>query len=68
MRHDISLTLTRDHGPTRITLSLDPDQMSQRFMLNDLTTGRLYESETSQFLGAVLGTGDVFIDVGAHVG
>ena len=68
MRHDISLTLTRDHGPTQITLSLDPDQMSQRFMLNDLTTGRLYESETSQFLGAVLGTGDVFIDVGAHVG
>ena len=68
MRHDISLTLTRDHGPTQITLSLDPDQMSQRFMLNDLTTGRLYESETSQFLGAVLGTGDTFIDVGAHVG
>jgi FkbM family methyltransferase len=68
MRHDISLTLTRDHGPTRITLSLDPDQMSQRFMLNDLTTGRLYESETSQFLGAVLGSGDTFIDVGAHVG
>jgi FkbM family methyltransferase len=68
MRHDISLTLTRDHGPTQITLSLDPDQMSQRFMLNDLTTGRLYESETSQFLGAVLGSGDTFIDVGAHVG
>lgn len=68
MRHDISLTLTRDHGPTRITLSLDPDQMSQRFMLNDLTAGRLYESETSQFLGAVLASGDTFIDVGAHVG
>jgi FkbM family methyltransferase len=68
MRHDVSLTLTRDHGPTQITLSLDPDQMSQRFMLNDLTTGRLYESETSQFLGAVLGQGDTFIDVGAHVG
>lgn len=68
MRHDISLTLTRDHGPTQITLSLDPDQMSQRFMLNDLNSGRLYESETSQFLGAVLAKGDTFIDVGAHVG
>jgi FkbM family methyltransferase len=67
-RHDISLTLTRDHGPAQITLSLDPDQMSQRFMLNDLNSGRLYESETSQFLGAVLGSGDTFIDVGAHVG
>jgi len=68
MRHDVSLTLTRDHGPSQITLSLDPDQLSQRFMLNDLTAGRLYEAETSQFLGAVLGAGDTFIDVGAHVG
>jgi len=68
MRHDISLTLNRDHGASQITLSLDPEQMSQRFMLNDLTTGRLYESETSQFLGAVLASGDTFIDVGAHVG
>jgi FkbM family methyltransferase len=67
-RHDVSLTLQRDHGPTQITLSLDPEQMSQRFMLNDLTAGQLYESETSQFLGAVLGQGDTFIDVGAHVG
>ena len=47
--------MTREHGPTQITLSLDPDQLSQRFMLNDLTAGRLYESETSQFLGSVLG-------------
>jgi FkbM family methyltransferase len=68
MRHEISLTLTRDSGNSRVTLSLDPEQMSQRFMLNDLTAGRLYESETSQFLGAVLGSGDTFIDVGAHVG
>ena len=68
MRHEISLTLNRDAGASQVTLSLDPDQMSQRFMLNDLTSGRLYESETSQFLGAVLGPGDAFIDVGAHVG
>jgi FkbM family methyltransferase len=67
-RHDVSLTLTREHGPAQITLSLDPEHMSQRFMLNDLNAGRLYESETSQFLGAVLGAGDTFIDVGAHVG
>ena len=37
-------------------------------MLNDLNAGKFYESETSQFLGAVLGAGDTFIDVGAHVG
>jgi FkbM family methyltransferase len=68
MRHDISLTLSRDNGGRQITLSLDPDQMSQRFMLNDFNSGRLYESETSQFLGAVLSAGDTFVDVGAHVG
>ena len=68
MRHDIALTLNRGNGPAEVALSLDPDQMSQRFMLNDLNAGRLYESETSQFLGAVLARGDTFIDVGAHVG
>jgi FkbM family methyltransferase len=67
-RHDISLTLTREHGPTQVTLSLDPEQLSQRYMLSDLTSGRLYEAETSHFLGAVLRAGDTFIDVGAHVG
>jgi FkbM family methyltransferase len=67
-RQEVSLTLKRQHGPTQITLSLDADQMSQRFMLNDLTAGRLYESETSLFLGAVLTSGDTFVDVGAHVG
>jgi FkbM family methyltransferase len=67
-RHDISITLNRDSGATQVALSLDPEQMSQQYMLNALNAGQLYESETSVFLGAVLGPGDTFIDVGAHVG
>src|SRR5215207_392151 len=67
-RHDISITFNRDHGSTQVALSLDPEQMSQQFMLNALNSGQLYEPETSLFLGAVLGPGDTFIDVGAHVG
>ena len=68
MRHDISITLNRDSGATSVALSLDPQQMSQQFMLEALNAGQLYESETSVFLGAVLQPGDTFIDVGAHVG
>ena len=68
MRDDISITLNRDSDATSVALSLDPQQMSQQFMLEALNAGQLYESETSVFLGAVLQPGDTFIDVGAHVG
>jgi FkbM family methyltransferase len=67
-RQEVSLTLTGPHGPRPLTLALDPELMSQRFMLNDLTAGRLYEQETSNFLGTILAPGDTVIDIGAHVG
>jgi len=68
MLQQISITLTTPAGPRQLRLQLDPDQMSQRFMLNDLTAGQLYESETSNFIGSILQPGDTFIDIGAHVG
>jgi FkbM family methyltransferase len=37
-------------------------------MMEDFTAGRLYESETSHFLGCILAPCDAFIDIGAHVG
>lgn len=67
-RHDITLTFNTGEGVRRVVLQLDPDQMSQRIMLDDLAAGRLYESETSNFVGAILRPGDTFIDIGAHVG
>ena len=68
MRQEISITIAAPAGPRQLRLLLDGDQMSQRFMLNDLTAGRLYESETSNFIGSILQPGDTFVDIGAHVG
>jgi len=68
MRQELSISLTTGSGPRQLRLLLDPEQMSQRFMLNDLTAGRLYESETSNFIGSILQPGDTFVDIGAHVG
>jgi FkbM family methyltransferase len=67
-RTQFSLNLTTRDGARTMTLSLDRDQMSQRIMLEDFTAGRLYEAETSFFIGSILNAGDAFIDIGAHVG
>ena len=67
-RSVIVLNLTLRDRAHSITLSLDPDQMSQRYMLDDFAAGRLYEAETSHFIGSILSPGDTFVDIGAHVG
>jgi FkbM family methyltransferase len=67
-RQEFSFTLTAPNGAHKLTYLLDPEQMSQRFMLNDFASGRLYESETSNFIGSLLQPGDTFVDIGAHVG
>ena len=51
-----------------VALRLDPSQMSQRFMIQAFDAQQFYETETTQFLGAILRPGDTFIDIGAHVG
>ncbi len=68
MYNDIAITIASATGHRQLHLRLDPAQMSQRFMLDDFAAGRLYESETSNFIGAILQPGDSFIDIGAHVG
>jgi len=68
MRQELSISLNTGNGPRQLRLLLDATHMSQRFMLNDLSAGRLYESETSNFIGSILQPGDAFIDIGAHVG
>jgi FkbM family methyltransferase len=49
-------------------LCLDPALFSQQIMLSSLQRGSIYEPETSAFLASVLQPGDIFIDVGAHIG
>ena len=48
--------------------SLDLNQFSQKIMWDYLSNGKLYESETSQFVERVLKEGDCFVDIGAHIG
>jgi FkbM family methyltransferase len=67
-RQEFSFTLTAPNGVHKLSYLLDPAQMSQRAMLEDFAAGRLYESETSNFIGTLLQPGDTFIDIGAHVG
>ncbi|MEO6444240.1 MAG: FkbM family methyltransferase [Gemmatimonadaceae bacterium] len=67
-RQEIGINLTSPNGASKLTLLLDADQMSQRFMLDEFSAGKLYESETSNFIGSVLQPGDTFVDIGAHVG
>jgi FkbM family methyltransferase len=67
-RKDYTIGLTGGCTTRRVSLSLDADQQSQRFMMEAFDRGVFYESETTHFLGAVLRPGDTFLDVGAHIG
>ncbi len=67
-RQEFSFTLTAPTGQHRLTYLLDPAHMSQRIILSEFAGGRLYEAETSNFIGSILQPGDTFIDIGAHVG
>ena len=46
----------------------DPDKSAVMFMYSRLSQGKLYEPDVSYFLMNILGKGDVFLDVGAHIG
>lgn len=55
-------------GGTTARLLLDPRRTVQAQIARALADGRGYEPETAALLAAVLGPGDGFVDVGAHVG
>ncbi len=67
-RETRTFALSRPDGPRHVRLALDPAFETQRVMLEYLDAGRLYEQETCTYLAAILRDGDVFVDVGAHVG
>jgi FkbM family methyltransferase len=67
-RTELGINLTTPLGRRRVVLHLDPAHMSQKIMLEELQGGRLYEQETSNFVGSILQPGDTFVDIGAHVG
>ena len=51
-----------------ISLKLDPEEFSQKGILDYLAVGQLYESSTVKALQGALRPDQTFIDVGAHVG
>lgn len=65
---DITLNLDLGGEPVALQLHVDLGQMSHRAIIKDLSEGKLYEESLSLFLIKVLGKGDAFLDVGAHIG
>lgn len=55
-------------GMRQVQFQLDPEQMTQRAILNAFQAQQFYEPETTQLLATLLAPGDGFIDVGGHVG
>lgn len=50
------------------TINLDTTKLTQKYMFDHIANGQVPERETILFLARVLEPGDVFIDVGAHIG
>jgi FkbM family methyltransferase len=66
--HTIALNLDMAGGQVALQLKVDLGRMSHRSILEPISQGRLYEEALSLFLLRVLRPGDVFLDVGAHIG
>ena len=64
----ISLALNRNGAQRQIHFQLDPAQYSQRSLLETFSANRVCEPETIAVVSALLGPGDTFFDIGAHVG
>ncbi|MBI3568297.1 MAG: FkbM family methyltransferase [Gemmatimonadetes bacterium] len=67
-RQRVSLDLHTPAGDHALVFELDRARPVQAHMGDLLSQGRFYEAETTVLLGSVLKPGDVFVDVGAHVG
>jgi FkbM family methyltransferase len=64
----ISLDFSTPRGQHCLLYALDRRSPVQRGMHDELDGGAFYERETTVLVASVLRPGDVFVDVGAHVG
>ncbi len=55
-----------DAGP--FDLHLRDDLFSHHVMMSYLKTNQLYEEESTRLIADILSPGDIFVDVGAHIG
>ncbi len=51
-----------------IKLFLDSNKMTQKMMLDSAEKGEVYEQSTFRLIRRYLQKGDVFVDIGAHIG
>ena len=63
---DLNLTVRGEE--ISVKYLFDMDKFSIQVMYSYLSQGKLYEPDLSYFLMGTLAKGDVFLDVGAHVG
>ena len=64
----LSITLPVDGDQVAVQYELSPDHLTHRHILSSIRKGEMYEPSVSRFLVKVIRKGDVFIDVGAHIG
>src|SRR5437764_1145672 len=67
-REPVTINLDRGGEPKILRLELDGEQGTQGAMLYQIAHGQPYEPAITMLLASDLTEGDVFVDVGAHIG
>jgi FkbM family methyltransferase len=63
-----SVSFQKDGVPYGMAFDLDPEEPSQKTVLDFFNGGNFYEPDISNVLLRVLKPGDLFVDVGANIG
>lgn len=68
VRETVQVDFNTPRGSLPLSFAFDRSCGVQNEMFVALSSGQCYEAETTFLLAAVLKPGDVFVDIGAHVG
>lgn len=66
--HDLTVTFNLNNQTRQLRFQLDPALMTQKMMIDAFTGQSAYEPKATQLISQFLKPGDVFVDIGAHVG
>ena len=64
----LNVTLPLDGNQVVIKYELSPHYLTHQYIHSAVKAGKMYEELVSRFLIKVIKKGDVFIDIGAHIG
>jgi FkbM family methyltransferase len=68
MKKVISLQIQRSNVVNELKILLDPSLYTQKILCDYFENRQLYEPNTSQILIRHLREGDIFVDIGSHIG